>query len=375
MIIETKLDLDDPIDTSLPLRDQRQKEFANIFWNSDQRGILLLAPRFGKCYVGIDIMQRLPSDSKILIGIPDNKIKASWEEDFVSKEYSNPNITFSTHISLHKYQRYLYDFIIIDELHKLSKAEIIVCKLLFKNNKRILGLTGTLSDENEQIFYNKLNLPVIAEYKIEKAVEEGIVVDYNISVIQVPLDLYQRTWVKNKFISEKTRFNNLTWVIGALEEKKKSSMFMRLARMRIIQKSVSKLNKTKELLAKYSNERILVFCGTTATADSLGISSYHSKSKNKQIFKDFADGIGNQLAVVKIGNTGVTYKPLDKVIINYFSSSPEDLTQRINRCMGLEYNNPDKKAKIYIISTDEAIEAAWLDKALEFFDKEKIIYL
>jgi superfamily II DNA or RNA helicase len=365
----------DVIDTSLPLRDQRQMEFANIFWNSNQKGILLLAPRFGKCYVGIDIMQRLPSDSKILIGIPDNKIKISWEEDFESKGYSNPNITFSTHISLHKYQRYLYDFIIIDELHKLSKAQVAVCKLLFKNNKRILGLTGTLSEENENTFYNKLKLPVIAEYKIEKAVEEGIVVDYNISIIQVPLDVYQRTRVKDKFISEKTRFNNLTWVIGALEEKKKSSMFMRLARMRIIQKSISKLNKTKELLVKNSNERILVFCGTTATADSLGIPSYHSKSKNKQVFKNFADGIGNQLAVVKIGNTGVTYKPLDKVIINYFSSSAEDLTQCINRCMSLEYNNPDKKAQIYIITTNEEVELKWLSKALEFFDKTKINFL
>ena len=150
---------------------------------------------------------------------------------------------------------------------------------------------------------------------------------------------------------------------------------MRLARMRIIQNSEAKIRKTQEILLKNTKERILVFCGLTTIADRLGIPAYHSKVKEKKVFEDFANGLGNQLAVVKIGNTGVTYKPLDKVIINYFSSSAEDLTQRINRCMGLEYNNPDKKAKIYIVSTDEAIEAAWLDKALEFFDKEKIIYL
>ncbi len=81
------------------------------------------------------------------------------------------------------------------------------------------------------------------------------------------------------------------------------------------------------------------------------------------------------MAVVKIGNTGVTYKPLNRVIINYFDSNAENLAQKINRCMAMEYNNPDKKAQIYIISSDEEVEAKWLNKALEFFDKSKIKFV
>jgi len=358
------------------IRDQRQKEFSDMYLESSKKGILLLAPRFGKCYVGINILEGLDPECSVLIAYPDNKIRESWERDFKKRDYNNPNVTFTTHISLHKYQRFQYDIIVIDEIHLLSKAQITVCKTLFKNNSVILGLTGSLSQETEKVLYKSLKLPVLAEYPIEKAIEEGIVVDYDITVIKVPLDIYVRTRTKTKYLTEKQRFHNLSWVINDMDiNKKKGAMFMRLKRMRIIQNSISKLNKTKELLSSHPEERILVFCGTTAIADSLGIPSFHSKSTEKQLFQDFADGIGNQMAVVKIGNTGVTYKPLDKVIINYFSSSPEDLTQRINRCMGLEYNNPDKKAKIYIVSTDEAIEAAWLDKALEFFDKEKIIYL
>jgi hypothetical protein len=152
-------------------------------------------------------------------------------------------------------------------------------------------------------------------------------------------------------------------------------MFMRLARMRLIQSSLAKTNATKRLLAKYKDERILVFCGTTAVADNLGIPSYHNKSKEKQIFEDFAEGKGNHLAVVKIGNTGVTYKPLDRVIINYFDSNAENLAQKINRCMAMEYNTPDKKAHIYIVSSNEPVELKWLSKALEFFDENKIKYL
>ena len=81
------------------------------------------------------------------------------------------------------------------------------------------------------------------------------------------------------------------------------------------------------------------------------------------------------MAVVKIGNTGVTYKPLNKVIINYFDSNAENLAQKINRCMAMEYNTPDKKSHIYIISSDQEVEARWLKKALEFFDKSKIKYV
>jgi hypothetical protein len=153
------------------------------------------------------------------------------------------------------------------------------------------------------------------------------------------------------------------------------SMFMRLARMRVIQSSLAKTNATKALLAKYKNERVLVFCGTTKVADSLGIPSYHSKSSEKLMFADFAEGRGNHMAVVKIGNTGVTYKPLNRVIINYFDSNGENLAQKINRCMAFEYNTPDKKAHIYIISTNETVELKWLTKALEFFDKKKIRYV
>ena len=43
--------------------------------------------------------------------------------------------------------------------------------------------------------------------------------------------------------------------------------------------------------------------------------------------------------------------------------------------MSFEFDNPDKKAHIIIISSTEPAEAKWLFKALEFFDKTKINYV
>ena len=359
----------------MSLRDQRQKEFADVWLNHGKFGILNLCPRFGKIYTTINALEQLPANINILIAYPDLKIKESWEADFETRGYKNPNITYTTHLSLKKYVNESYDVIILDEIHLLSEAQIEACKELTEDNHCILGLTGTLSKWTETTLLEELSLSVIADYPIEQAIEEGVIVDYEITVVKVPLDNFTKIDYKGKLKTEKQQFDAYGYVINKMQYGGGDTMFLRLARMRIVQNSLAKMNKTKELLRKNENDRILVFCGLTKIADNLGIPSYHSKSSEKDLFQDFADGKGNHLAVVKIGNTGVTYKPLNKVIINYFDSNAENLAQKINRCMAMEYNTPDKKAHIYIISSNEEVELKWLNKALEFFDKSKIKFV
>lgn len=256
----------------------------------------------------------------------------------------------------------------------MSEAQIEVCKELFEINEQILGLTGTLSSLTERTLGEELNLHVLATYPIEKAIEEGVIVDYEIKVIRVPLDNKVMREYKNKKKTEKKQFDSLSFIIDKIQYQGGETMFLRLARMRIIQSSLAKINATKQLLARYKDERVLVFCGTTAVADSLGIPSHHSKSGGKEEFAQFAEGEGNHMAVVKIGNTGVTFSKLNRVIINSFDSNPENLTQRIFRCMAMDYDNLEKKAYIYIVTTTEPIELTWLSRALDLFDKDKIFY-
>ena len=355
----------------MSIRDERQKEFADI-WLKNKRGILYLCPRFGKIYTSINILEKL-KPSSILIAYPDKKIEESWKEDFKTRDYDDSAVTYTTHLSMWKVKDQKFDIVIIDEIHLLSDAQIQAAKDLLHINDNVLGLTGTMTKITESTLDMDLGLEVIAEYPIEQAIAEGVIVDYQITVIKVPLDNTKMILNKGKLKTEKKMFDATTWVINQMEVQGKNTMMLRLKRMRIIQSSLAKLNMTKAILQKYKDERILVFCGTTDIADSLEIPSYHSKSKtNKDTFEKFANGEGNHLAVVKIGNTGVTYKPLNKVIINYFDSNGENLAQKINRCMAMEYNNPDKKANIYIICTNEEVEEKWLKKALEFFDNSKV---
>ena len=151
------------------LRDNRQQEFANIFLEHGEFGILNLCPRFGKIYTTINILEKLDKDINILIAYPDLKIKASWEEDFNTRKYKNPNITYTTHLSIKKHTGGVFDLVILDEIHLLSEAQIEAVKEL--KCISVLGLTGTLSSYTEKTLKEELGLNVLAEYPIEQAID------------------------------------------------------------------------------------------------------------------------------------------------------------------------------------------------------------
>jgi hypothetical protein len=172
----------------MTIRDKRQKEFADV-WLKQKHGILNLCPRFGKIRTTINILESFkPKLKSVLIAYPDNKIKDSWQADFADRGYLDANVTYTTHLSLKKYSDKKFDIVIIDEIHLLSEAQIEVCKDLFDNNKQVLGLTGTLASDTERTLEEELDIHVIATYPIEKAIEEGVIVDYEIHVLRVPLD-------------------------------------------------------------------------------------------------------------------------------------------------------------------------------------------
>jgi len=355
------------------IRDIRQREFADTWLGSDRFSIVNAAPRFGKIRMSVNILNEYAEDANVLIAYPDNKIRKSWDDEFEELAYTNPSVEFTTHLSLWKCVK-KYDLVIIDEIHLLSSAQIEVCKELFLLNKEVLGLTGTLSYFTQGALKSELGLRVLIHYPIKQAIEEGVLPDYEITVLKVPLDdkIYQLFGKKRK--TEFGRMRNLMWIVGNEKEDEEPSFFVRLKIIEVLKNSISKLNKTKALIKQYQDERILVFCGFIKIADNLGIPSYHSKSSESQIFQDFTEGKINHLAVINIGTSGVTYLPLSRVIINYFSSSAEDMAQKILRCMSFEYDNPKKVAKISIITSTEKIENRWLNKALAFFDKSKIKY-
>lgn len=358
----------------MEIRDELQAKFAHM-WYQKQRGILLLTPRFGKIYTSINIFNLIGGQPSILIAYPDREIKKSWEKDFITRGYDTSNVTYTTHVSLKKFVDQVFDIVVIDEIHLLSPAQRFQCSLLLMKNSIVLALTGTLMEKTEKVLYKELNLRVIAEYTIGEAILDKILPDYRITIEYVPLDDVVTGRHKKPEKTDRSQARGLTWVINKFDREGKNANFLRMNRMRLLQKSLSKTKRTVQILNESPQERILVFCGLVDIAESLGIPAYHGKTKEKEIFQDFVDGNTNKLAVVKIGNSGVTYKHLSKVLINAFDSNAENLAQKINRAMSMEYDNPGKRAEITILTSDNEVELNWLRKALEFFDKDKINYV
>ncbi len=357
-------------------REELQEKFAEIGFRG-KRGILKLSPRFGKTACGIKILGKIGLP-KTLIVYPDNEIRKSWENEFERMEYPIDNITFSSNISLHKYIKEKWDVIIFDEINRLSERNIRIVEQEWSPGvigapNFLLGLTGSLTHKDEMVLRMRLKMPIQATYSQEEAIRDGIIADYEIRIVEVPLNNKKLIQYKKKLKTEKQQFDAYSFIIKKLQYEGKNTMFLALGRMRIIQGSIAKLEATKRLLEQFKDERVLVFCGLIKVADQLGIPVHHSKSADN--LTEYLEGKGNHLALVKVANQGVTFKPLHKIIINYFNSASDNLVQQLHRATNLDFDNPSRKAIIYIISSSEPAEKQWLMKALKPFQKDKIKYI
>lgn len=358
---------------NIEIRNKLQKSWATTFIADGSRSILHLCPRSGKTRTSIHvfkiIQESLEKTPKILIAYPDKNIQKSWEDDIKDVKYFG-DIEYVTHVSLSKIVSNSYDIIVCDEIHLLSALQITLFKKLINNNSNaaILGLSGTLSEKTEIELRQNLKLSVSCSYTLNQAIVDGLISDYKIHVLKVPLNDSVIT-NKAKQRTEKQTYRALTWVI----ENKGQNLFLNLARMKVVHNSIAKIEKTKQLLLKLKDKRVLVFCANNKVAQTLGCKIHTSKINDQEEFLKFIEGVSshNHLAVCKIGNTGVSFKSLDHIVINAFDSNSENLTQRICRSLILDEKN--KVSNIYIISSNEKAEIGWLKKALEFFDPSKIV--
>ena len=354
------------------MREQRQQEAVEAFLASDRRSIINACPRFGKIRVAIEIMKSLDVQH-IWILAPRNDIFKGWKEDFEKFGY-RPNVVGEcTFTSIKKIEITLKPkLIIIDEPHELSvNQQVALAEKIKDLSCPILGLTGTMTNKTKNELYDNLTLDTCYTYTIAQGVEEGILADYQLFIHHIPLDNTIKAWGKKENYTEKKWFDTTSFIMDDSDNPMTKHM-MNLKLINIIQNSQAKLRKTIQLIQKYKDNRILVFCGVTEIADNLQIPVYHSKAKEKEIFDSFCSGSGMHLATIKMMQAGITITPINLGIINYMSGNPEDSAQKICRFLGFEYANPDKKAEIHIVCTNEKFETDRLKTGLLFFDQSKI---
>lgn len=359
------------------LRDQLQEKWAAEIYSTNTKGLGIahICPRGGKIRTSIRFFEMVKHQwrtkkLKVLICYPDKNIQQSWENDFLATGYDTTDVSYTTHMSLKREKGSNYDVIICDEIHLLSAAQKLELKrLISEKPDYVIGLSGTMSEKTELELRQELKMPVVVEYSLAEAIRDGLISDYRIHVLKTELDDTIIVDPKKKK-TEKQKYKAISWVIKS----KGQSLFLSLARMRIIHNSLAKINITKKLLLKLKDQRVLVFVANNKVAKALNCTVHTTKYNNQDKFDQFTDNTSKHKhqAVCKIGNTGLSFKSLAHIVVNAFDSNSENLTQRI--CRSLILDEKDKVSNIYIVSSTEEAELKWLEKSLEFFDKSKIKY-
>lgn len=341
------------------------------FFKVNTKGYLDLAMRAGKTRISIEICRGMYSGKKapvILIGYPDNKLKDVWKQELEKWDYSNCIIDFCNFSSLSKYQKEGYDLFICDEFHSLSENEANIVKDINAVNQ--LFLSGTISSETKQKWQE---FKEIAKYSTLDGIQDGILADYKLTVHLVDLD--NKTKVPNKkgkLVTEKQKYDALSYVIAKTRAQGKDTMFLALARNRLSLSSIGKIEYTKKLLKKLEDKRVLVFTGLADVADNLDIYSHHSKTDSTGLIA-FMKGKINHLALAAMGKVGVTYPNLDSVILLNFTYNKEETSQILNRAIKLDYAG--KIADLHVICLNEDAEKKKIQESLSMLDKSKIKYV
>ena len=210
---------------------------------------------------------------------PIETIKKSWEDDLAKWNYDASNVSYVTTASLWKLATnpQVYDIIVMDEVQLFSPANLQEMKALIEfGNKRILGLSGTVSRKTADEIMDAIKLPVLAEYSIHQGVMEKVITDYEINIVLTDLDSTLKYIQPSKKlpdfkVTELDRYKYISNKIELIkqeviarnekmvkEAEKNGRMvdyedfeefnlgLLPLQRMHLIRKSVSKLKATKQ---------------------------------------------------------------------------------------------------------------------------------
>ena len=332
-------------------------------------GRLHLAPRLGKTKIVISIIKRDNPNSILWVSPSAKLIKEDLKNEFIKWDGIDyiDKLSTSTYKSLHKISGH-FDFVVLDEEQFVTDKNM----LNFFNNSltynNIISMTGTpTKNPDKNLIYNLLNLDVLYQFDINEAVKEGILSNYNIKVINVNISRNKKIEVGKKgakfFVSEKDNYDYLTSIVD-----KKPTKFNILNRMRAIKNSPSKIDVIKKLNSKLEGKK-LIFCSYIEQAEDISKYTYHSKGDDKY-FKQFKEGIINEIAMVDSGGVGETYRNIDHLLFMQCDSGINGKSiQKIARTLLYQ---EDYTANIWILRLKGTKDEAWVEKALDNFDPQKI---
>jgi len=332
----------------------------------------------GKTLLGLKHQAKFYTDYiQYLVVAPRRKIFQSWIDEAKKHNLDFTEQTdFSTYVSLHK-QPQIYDIIYLDECHslKLSHKEYLAAHV--KRGGKIVGLTGTypVNRHTEKFAMCNHFCPKVYEYDVDEAVEDKILNDYRIYVHQINLDTNNTVEASSKsstwYTSELKTYNY--WTERLYNAKPgKEEQFLRIQRMRVMQKFPFKEEYAKKLFESQTDKTI-IFANTQAQADRLCEHSVHSKNKESDNnLADFKAGNILKLSAVEQLSEGVTIPDLKVGIIMHSYGNNRKASQKIGRLLRL---NPNDTAHVHILCYVNSVDKNWVQSSIKHLDQSKIKWI
>jgi len=323
-------------------REEIQDAALGVLLSSSNVGIAV-SMGVGKTLIGLRHMKENYKDGcRFLVVAPKKAIFKSWleEADKHGMGYLKDHMEFSTYISLIKQDR----------------------------------LTGTPprianSEKGEMV---DTYCPIKYKYITDDAVEDGILNDYQIIIHMLDLDTRKNFMQKTKKgqfpTSELASYNY--WSERVLNANGgKEVQITRVMRMKALMSYPSKERYAKELF-DHITDKVILFANTQDQADKLCDYSYHSGNKQSEVNLDkFKSGEIDKLSCVLQLSEGVNIPNLKQGIIMHAYGNERKSAQRLGRLLRL---NPSEKATVHILCYENTVDEAWVNQALQEYDKSKI---
>lgn len=364
-----------------------QDSAINYFFNNNKKTMFNIVTGGGKTRVAIEILKMLYKEEpnlKCLIVVPKNVImETGWYKELydngfnipdigvyygMAKEYSK--ITLTNIQSLDKIALEIFDMIIVDEVHSITKRTLPLIKL--ENFKYRIGLSATIERNDnlhwkilEAFDYNKF------DYAPKDAIEDEVLNPFNfynvgVEVDDSTMDSYEDLTKRLNFIMQAG--GGFHKIMKSQEGTKFKMLALMNKRKQLINNYERKFDVVRDICERHLGEKIIIFnqfnaqtnklywyltdCGFRARVLHSGINS-HQREQN---LIDYKKGEFDIMLTTKVLDEGVSINAISCAIIMAGEASKKQTIQRMGRVLRKK-NKPSDLYQIYCMNTMEQEQA------------------
>jgi superfamily II DNA or RNA helicase len=364
------------IEENIELRDY-QEEAVRAWLKNGKRGVVVLPTGSGKTLVALKIISLLKVPT--LIVVPTIDLMNQWAEAVRAKlraevgmigggEDSLKGITVITYDSAYTRAEELgnkFLLLVFDEVHHLPSEGYSLIAKLFASPYR-LGLTATPErDDGRHSLYPDLVGPIVYQKGVKELAGKYIA-DFEIKRIYVRMtdeekEKYKelrkklKDFLDSRGLSLKSLddFHNLV-KLAVRDKEAREALLAWHESLRIAVNSRAKIEKLRELLREFKDEKVLIFTRDTQLAYDVSkeflipVVTYKTdKDERKEILQKFKEDIYRVIVASTVFDEGVDVPDASVAIVLGGYGTKRQYLQRLGRIL----RGKDKKALLIEIIT------------------------